>query len=437
MTASATVHIGNISVLIHDTQPLDASATVNEVAELFLNSDQDDATKQLLSLPVVKAGRPVGTISRYRMLKIFLQNYGRELYGKYPIEHFMNTNPMILPHNTALDTASQYLTENMKYPIREDFIITENGQYRGTGIVMQLLKAITELKFKSHNQEMAQKVVQLEQRELELEAAMRDAQAANRAKSRFLANMSHELRTPLNAIMGYSELLMEDMQEMQQDECVEDLRKIYGAGSHLLQLISHVLDISKIESGKMELQLSQFSLPNLLEKVTDIVNPMMDKNNNRLIVETAKSLQQVKADRGRLKQCLLNLLSNAAKFSENGIVRLTLNPYQQADKTWIKFSITDQGVGLTSTQIERLFEPFHQADNSSTRHYDGTGLGLTITKQFVTMMGGQIEVESAPKQGSTFTLMIPVEIAPPTPIDDSVGVFEQAGLGAKCLAVGF
>jgi signal transduction histidine kinase len=435
MSASKTVNVGNISVLIHDIAPLDAQTTINEVAELFLNSEQDDVTRQFLSLPVVKAGRPIGTISRYRMLKIFLRNYGRELYGKYPIEHFMNSTPLMLAHDTPLDVASQYLTDNMQFPIREDFIITENGKYRGTGIVMQLLKAITDLKVKSYDQALAQKVVQLEQRELELEAAMRDAQAANLAKSRFLANMSHELRTPLNAIMGYSELLIEDMAEMQQAEYVEDLQKIYGAGSHLLQLISQVLDIAKIESGKMELELSEFPVHALLKKVTDIVNPMMEKNNNRLIVAAPSYLAHISSDRGRLKQCLLNLLSNAAKFSENGIVRLNVSCYHKDNQSWVAFAVTDQGVGLSTAQIEKLFEPFHQADNSSTRTYGGTGLGLTITKQFVTMMNGYVQVDSEPNKGSTFTLHIPTEITQKAPTSTVSLGFNKQTLGNQiCFA---
>lgn len=243
-----------------------------------------------------------------------------------------------------------------------------------------------------------------------LEYAKQAAETANISKSRFLANMSHELRTPLNAIIGYSEMLQEEAEDLEQDNCIADLKKIQAAGRHLLGLINDVLDLSKIEAGKMELLLESFDLGILLDEVESTVRPLIEKRENALAVTRPDLLGNVYMDMTRLRQMLLNLLSNAAKFTEKGLIHLKVYHQTHAAKEWVIFQITDNGIGMTLEQQGKLFQPFTQADASTTRRYGGTGLGLTITKQFAEMMGGYIRVESEFGEGSTFTLSLPVYV---------------------------
>jgi len=395
-----------VSALIIPISPIDPSSNVESVGELFLS----EQNRQLLSLPIVEEGKPIGIISRYRILRIFLLNYGRELYGKKPIKQFMHDRPLILESSMSLEEASQYLTDNIQFPVTEDFLITENGKYCGIGRIMDLLKAITAVKFRAYDQELAQKVVQLEQRGLELQATMKEAKAANRAKSRFLANMSHELRTPLNAIIGYSEMLQEDLEDDGHDDYSEDLERIRGAGENLLSIISDILDITKIETGKMEITPEVVQLPEMLENIENMVKPLMDKNDNILRVDMADDVLPMYTDKGKLRQCLINLLSNAAKFSNDSEVLLSIKPDAENTKPHLVFAVHDQGIGIKKDQLKTLFDAFTQADDSSTREFGGAGLGLSITSQFCKIMGGSINVESEVGKGSTFCISLPQKI---------------------------
>ncbi|MEG5015851.1 MULTISPECIES: PAS domain-containing protein [unclassified Microcoleus] len=252
------------------------------------------------------------------------------------------------------------------------------------------------------------------------------AELANRAKSAFLANMSHELRTPLNAIIGYSDMLAEDAEELGNLQVVSDLDKIRTAGKHLLRLIDDILDISKIEADKMEIYLESFDVGGLIEEVVTTIKPLMDKNGNTLQVLSSDNIGAMHGDLMKVRQVMLNLLSNAAKFSANGAIVLTVeritseelkNKYQPRvaqmlilDADFLIFRVTDTGIGMTQEQQERLFQPFTQADNSTTRKYGGTGLGLTISQRFCQMMGGDIEVSSELNCGSTFTACLPASL---------------------------
>lgn len=245
--------------------------------------------------------------------------------------------------------------------------------------------------------------------ENEIREAKELAEEANQMKSDFLANMSHELRTPLNAIIGYSEILQEDAHDMGQPTFVSDLRKIHSAGKHLLQLINDILDLSKIEAGKMDLYIEEFEVKNLIDDIKTIIQPLMEKNHNRFEIKSELFYKTVRSDVTKLKQILFNLLSNAAKFTRNGLITLTIKNYLAGDEQErILFSVSDTGIGLTQEQIGKLFESFTQADASTTRKYGGTGLGLAISRRFCQMLGGDITVSSVILEGSTFTIDLPV-----------------------------
>ena len=253
----------------------------------------------------------------------------------------------------------------------------------------------------------------------ELLEARRDAEAASGAKSQFLASMSHELRTPLNAIIGYSEMLQEDAEDAGQDAFVPDLEKIHSAGRHLLALINDILDLSKIEAGKMELHIESFDARDILEQVATTIQPLVNKNGNELVVRGAERIGLMRSDATRLRQVVLNLLSNSSKFTEQGTITLEADRRMppDSDGEWIEISVRDTGIGMTDEQLGRLFEAFSQAESSISKRYGGTGLGLAISRQFCRMMGGDIYVDSEPGVGSTFTVRLPAEIAPtiPTP----------------------
>ncbi len=239
----------------------------------------------------------------------------------------------------------------------------------------------------------------------EIEEKGRELAEASQHKSQFLANMSHELRTPLNAIIGVTEMLREDAEALKQD--IEPLDRVLGAARHLLALINDILDLSKIEAGRMELQLETFALAPLIANVVKTIEPLAAKNANRVAVNCDAAIGTLHSDQMRLRQALLNLLSNANKFTDHGTITIDTRQGQEDGHDWVTIAVTDTGIGMTTEQMGRLFQEFSQADASTTRKYGGTGLGLAISKRFCQMMGGDITVESAPGRGSTFTIRLP------------------------------
>jgi signal transduction histidine kinase/DNA-binding response OmpR family regulator len=239
---------------------------------------------------------------------------------------------------------------------------------------------------------------------------------ASQHKSQFLANMSHELRTPLNAIIGVTEMLQEDARDFKREDELEPLDRVLRAARHLLALINDILDLSKIEAGKMDLHLESFSLPPLIEDVRKTIEPLAVKNGNALTVSCPPGVGSIRADQTRVRQALLNLVSNANKFTERGKVAIDVHRAAGAGGEWITVAVADTGIGMTPEQMSRLFQEFVQADASTTRRYGGTGLGLAISRRFCQMMGGDITVESAIGRGSTFTIRLPAEVVAPQPI---------------------
>ncbi|WP_170328563.1 response regulator [Ruegeria arenilitoris] len=241
--------------------------------------------------------------------------------------------------------------------------------------------------------------------ESELRVAKDIAETANKTKSTFLANMSHELRTPLNAIIGYSELMLEEAIDQNDEANLGDLTKIQSAGKHLLALINDILDLSKIEAGKMEFDLEPFDVFQMIKDVSTTVQPLAEKNRNRLEVACPEDVGEMVCDLTKVRQALLNLLSNACKFTENG--RITLSVRRSAEADQLEFAVADQGIGMSPEQVDKVFEAFTQADSSTTRNYGGTGLGLSITKVFCEQLGGDIHCASSLGEGSTFTIRLP------------------------------
>jgi signal transduction histidine kinase/DNA-binding response OmpR family regulator len=235
----------------------------------------------------------------------------------------------------------------------------------------------------------------------------RQLEVADRHKSEFLANMSHELRTPLNAIIGYSEMLQEDAADLGAEQLIDDLQKINAAGKHLLELINAVLDLSKIEAGKMELYLESFEVAGLVRDIAAVIQPLAAKNGNRLDVRCPEGIGTMRADLTKVRQALFNLLSNACKFTDHGTVTLAVAREAADGQDVMVFDVTDTGIGMTAEQLERLFEAFSQADAATTRKYGGTGLGLALSRRLCRMMGGDVTVESLAGRGSTFTIRLP------------------------------
>jgi adenylate cyclase len=240
----------------------------------------------------------------------------------------------------------------------------------------------------------------------EIQDKNRQLQLASENKSQFLSSMSHELRTPLNAIIGLTEMMVTNAARFGTEKALEPLRRVNAAGTHLLSLINEILDLSKIEAGKLELNPERVDLARLIDEVIGTAGQLAEKNKNRLVVEAQENLGALTADSMRLKQILLNLLSNACKFTKEGEVALRVRKVADG-RDWVELAVADSGIGMTAEQLAKLFQDFTQADSLTARRYGGTGLGLAISRKLARMMGGDVTVASEPGKGSVFTLRLP------------------------------
>jgi signal transduction histidine kinase/ActR/RegA family two-component response regulator len=281
--------------------------------------------------------------------------------------------------------------------------------------------------------ELEEEISQRKQAQEELLKAKQVAEEASRAKSIFLANMSHELRTPLNAIIGYSEMLEEEARDSENADYIQDLHKIQVAGKHLLALINDVLDLSKIEAGKMPLHLETFDVRLTINDIINTLQPAVEKNGNTLRVNLADAVRTMRADITKVRQILFNLLSNACKFTDHGSITLDVDQTVENGEPWIRFEVTDTGIGIEPKQKANLFKEFTQADTSIARKYGGTGLGLAISYRFVQLMKGHIGVISEPGKGATFTVELPVHVKmeTPAPADAAANLLTAAQMPVK------
>jgi signal transduction histidine kinase len=375
-----------------------------QVSDATIGSDVARLLEKNHSLPgviVMSRGRFRGMVSRNQFFQRLGRLFGIEVYSSRAITAFLDSVPvpaLQIPSETTIQNAAILCLARPVEYVYDPFVITGKNQPPRLIDFLALILKQTELLTAAQIEAHAQRAV---------------AVSASNAKSEFLANMSHELRTPLTAIIGYAEILIEDVTSNQTDHSVQRLQNIIRSGLHLLEMINGLLDLAKIEARRMDLFLTTFSLPDFLREVDHLAQPLMKKNGNEFNIVVGEIPGEMHSDEAKLRQCLTNLIGNAAKFTDRGRVGLHVARESREEAEWIVFHVSDTGIGMTTDQVGRLFESFYQADSSISRRYGGTGLGLSISKQYCEMLGGTLTVQSVPEQGTTFTMKVPVRSREP------------------------
>jgi len=361
-----------------------------DVARLF------EENPSLPGVIVMDAKGFCGMVARNQLFQRLGRLFGIEIYSTRPITAFLDTlktSPLLMPAETTIQNAAILCLARPVEYVYDPFVVTMKNEpprlVDFLALILRQTELLTAAQIEAHTQRAA-------------------AVSASNAKSDFLANMSHELRTPLTAIIGYAEILIEDVKAGQLSESVRRLEGIAKSGQHLLEMINGILDLAKIEARKMDIFLTTFSLPEMITEVIGIVQPLMKKNDNQFSVTADNAIREMHSDEAKLRQCLTNLIGNAAKFTSRGSIGLDIKKEIRPDGGWVIFEVSDTGIGMSETQLTRLFESFYQADSSISRRFGGTGLGLSLSKQFCEMLGGELSVRSVENQGTTFVMKVPV-----------------------------
>src|SRR5437899_811188 len=392
----------------------DVTLNGERVGTLFLQSDQ-----RQWSVRARRYSAIVGIFVLISGLFALLVSSQLQRLISRPILHLENAMRMVSANKNYEVRAATFYNDEIGRLIDGFNTMLSEIQHRDTA----LQRANDELKTRTG--ELEGEIIHRKRTQEELLKAKHAAEDASRAKSAFLANMSHELRTPLNAIIGYSEMLEEETHDSGKLENQQDLRKIQSAGKHLLSLINDVLDLSKIEAGKMGLHLETFDVSLMVEEMVTTLQPAIAKNSNSVRVRLPDDASMMRADATKVRQILFNLMSNACKFTDHGTISLDVSQSAMEGQEWIRFRVEDTGIGISAKQQEKLFQEFSQADATISRKYGGTGLGLAISHRFVQMMKGRIGVESQPGQGSTFTVYLPAQVTL-----DTADAAQSEGAGA-------
>jgi len=377
---------GSLESLALSLQPVSPDKSCAAIYDLFT------ANENLFTIPIVDGEYPLGLINRHNFIHALAQKYGRALYDRRPISTLMDSSPLVVDVNTSLETLNRLIVDDNPNALLQGFFITQEDCYLGIGTALSLLQYT--------NQHM-------HRRALELEEARRSAEQASVSKSRFLATMSHELRTPLNAVMGFSELIEQETYGPAGDpRYVEYAGLIRSSGEHLLTIIDDVLDMSRIEAGKLELAEETFEPVDLAMRCVNILKTQAVEKGVALSIDHPGSLPDLYADPGKMRQVVFNLLSNAVKFTTaGGSVEIRM----RASDTEFILAVVDTGIGIDANDLSRVMEPFIQADNSLQRQYNGTGLGLPLTKSLIELHGGSLEIKSIQGVGTTVVARLPAD----------------------------
>ena len=377
-----TVCISNLAERVDPTSP---SVSCGEIYSYF------QANPDLLCVPVVVRERPIGLIHRHELLVRLADQFGRALYEKKPIVQLMDDRPLLVERSFTLEKLNDLIIATNPNALLKGFIIVDNGIYFGMGTALNLLRMTNE---------------SVSARAEELEAARAAEAQASRAKSHFLANMSHELRTPLNAIIGFSEIMAkETLGPIGNGKYGEYTRDILGSARHLLAVINDILDLARIEAGRIDLNEVPFRIDRVIEEAMQVSRVLAINNEIVLTLDTIKALPPVTGDERKITQVLLNLLSNAIKFTPpGGQVRLGTEIDPQGN---LKLYVTDTGIGIAPDQLEDVMKPFGQADTDLNRRFEGTGLGLPLSRALVRIHGGELWLESTLGRGTTAQFIIP------------------------------